>query len=72
VIAGLRRLSAALTGAGRFHEAIAPLERVLAADTANAGELAGTLIPTLTSLADALLASGDQAALSIICSGSPR
>ena len=48
-----------MTGAGRFAAAVAPLQRVLAADTASFGDLDEKLLPTLTSLADALLSLDD-------------
>ena len=52
-------MAAALAEAGRFSDAVVPLQRVLATDTADFGELAGQLLPTLTALADAVLALDD-------------
>ena len=50
VVSDLRCLAAALTEAGRRSDAIDPLERILAAEAVESGEVSETLLPTLTSL----------------------
>ena len=45
----------ALTAAGRAPDAITALERILAVQAASSGELAESLLPTLTSLANIFL-----------------